>query len=96
MNEPELNNKDMKRLFKAMLSLKTETECRNFLRDVCTISELNAMSERLAVVEQIDQEIPYRTISKKTGASTATITRIAHWLHHGMGGYRLVLDRLRR
>ncbi len=95
MKEPQLNLKAMKDLYKAMLSLKTETECKKFMRDLCTISELDAMSERLQVAKQLDQEKSYRAINKDTGVSTATITRISHWMHHGMGGYRLVLDRLK-
>ena len=53
------------------------------------------MSERLQVVKQVESKIPYRKIAENTGASTATITRVAHWFHHGMGGYKLVLERLK-
>lgn len=95
MNEPSLKSKRMKQLYKAMLKLNTEQEAMNFLRDLCTIAELEAMAERLAVAKEIATEKPYRTISEQTGSSTATITRVAHWLHHGMGGYRIVLDRMR-
>ncbi|OIP96714.1 hypothetical protein AUK40_04680 [Candidatus Wirthbacteria bacterium CG2_30_54_11] len=80
-------------LFEAMLSLKTVDECRSFFRDLCTIGEIEAMTERFQVAKLIDQKIPYREISRQTGSSTATITRVAHWMHHGMGGYRLMLDR---
>lgn len=89
----ELNNKVAKELFEAITALKTETECKNFLRDLCTLAELKAMSERWQVAKQVEKGTPYRTISKQTGSSTATITRVAHWLHHGMGGYKLLLDR---
>ncbi|MFH1713002.1 MAG: YerC/YecD family TrpR-related protein, partial [Candidatus Jacksonbacteria bacterium] len=65
-----------------------------FFRDLCTLSELKAMTERFQAVKMINKNIPYREISKKTGSSTATITRVAHWLHHGAGGYKLALDRL--
>lgn len=84
----------MKELFKVIASLKTADECKNFLRDLCTFPELKAMSERWQVAKQVDQNVPYRTVAKKTGSSTATITRVAHWLHHGMGGYRLAIKRL--
>ncbi len=93
--EKELNSKEMKELYEAFLKLKTKGECKKFLRDLCTIAELRAMSERLQVVKQLEQKIPYREISKNTGASTATVTRVAHWVHHGMGGYKLVLDRMK-
>lgn len=53
------------------------------------------MAQRWAVVRMLEQGLHYAEISRRTGASTATITRIASWLHHGEGGYRLVLDRLR-
>ena len=94
MNEPELNNKEMRELFKAIASLKSETECKNFFRDLCTFTELTAMSERWQVAKQVKKGLSYRVICKKTGSSTATITRVAHWLHHGMGGYQLLLKRI--
>lgn len=92
--EPELNQKSMKELFKAISVLKNEEECKNFLRDLCTFAELKAMSERFQVVREVNKGTSYREICKKTGSSTATITRVAHWLHHGMGGYNLMLQRL--
>ncbi|MFA5843053.1 MAG: YerC/YecD family TrpR-related protein [Candidatus Gracilibacteria bacterium] len=81
-------------LFKGVLKLRTAGECEKFFRDLCTLKELEAMAERWQVVKMVDKEIPYREVSEKTGASTATITRVAHWLHHGEGGYRMVLNRL--
>ena len=89
-----MKSKEMENLFSAMLMLKSEKECKQFFRDLCTLTELKAMSERFQVVKLVDIHTPYREIAKKTGASTATITRVAHWLHHGTGGYRLVLDRI--
>ncbi len=95
MKQESLNNKEFKELYEAVLKLKTADECKNFFRDLCTISELSAMSERLQVAKMVKKEVPYREICKKTGSSTATITRVAHWVHHGMGGYNLVLERLK-
>ncbi len=95
MIEPEFNSKDFKELFLAILSLKDLTECRNFFRDICTLSELTAMSERLQVAKQLAQNKSYREISGLTGTSTTTVTRVAHWFHHGLGGYKLALDRLK-
>ncbi len=92
--ESELNNKEIKELFSIIASLKTAEECKKFFRDICTLSELKAMSERWQVAKQVQKGVPYRNISKKTGSSTATITRVAHWLHHGEGGYRLLLERV--
>ena len=83
------------KLLAAMSELKSEEEAGKFLRDLCTVSELKAMAERFEVAGQVDEGIPYRKINADTGVSTATITRVAHWLHHGMGGYRMILDRLK-
>ena len=94
MNEPEISSREMKELFAAIAVLKTEAECKKFFRDLCTLSELKAMAERWQVAKKVQKGISYREISKITGASTATITRVAHWLHHGMGGYKLMLERL--
>ncbi|MDP3971006.1 MAG: YerC/YecD family TrpR-related protein [bacterium] len=95
MIEPQLNNKEMKDLYKAFLQVKTSDECKRFLRDLCTLSELDAMSERFQVAKQVNAKKTYRDISKATSVSTATITRVAQYLHHGMGGYKLVLDRMK-
>ena len=76
--------------------MRTEDEAAAFFRDLCTLRELTDLSHRWAVVRLLDQGHPYRQIAEETGASTATITRINQWLQHGAGGYRLVLDRLRR
>jgi len=94
MMEAIFKNKDMKELFEVISALKTAEECQQFMRDLCTLSELKSMSERWQIAKQINKNIPYRDISKKTGGSTATITRVAHWLHHGSGGYELMLHRL--
>lgn len=80
-------------LYKAFLSLRNVKECAAFLRDLCTVSEIEAMSERFAVAKLISNNMSYRDISEKTGVSTTTITRVAHWLRHGMGGYTSVLAR---
>ena len=87
------NNQDLKRLYQAVLKLESVDECKKFFRDLCTIDELGSMAERFVVVKMLDQKISYREISKKTGSSTATVTRVAHWLHHGKGGYKLILGR---
>ncbi len=88
------NNKGLKELYEAVLKLESVDECKKFFRDLCTISELNSISERFQVVKMVNDKVPYREISKKTGASTATVTRVAHWLHHGKDGYKLMLERL--
>ena len=89
------NNKDLEALYKVILKLDTIAECKKFFRDLCTVSELNSMTERFKVVKMLNEGVPYREISKKVGSSTATVTRVAHWLHHGKGGYKLMLERLK-
>lgn len=81
-------------LFAAILGLKDAAEAERFFRDLCTIGELHDMAQRWAVARMLDEGLHYADISRRTGASTATITRIASWLNHGEGGYRAALDRL--
>jgi TrpR-related protein YerC/YecD len=82
-------------LIDALLSLEDRAEAERFLRDLLTLNELRDLTLRWNVARLLDQGFHYAEISQRTGASTATITRIASWLNHGEGGYRLVLDRLR-
>jgi len=84
---------DAEALLDAILALEDRDEAERFFRDLCTLNELRDMAQRWAVVRLLDQGKHYAEISRETGASTATITRIASWLHHGEGGYRLLLDR---
>ncbi len=83
-------------LFEAIVQLDDRQECAHFFRDLCTLTELKAMAERWEVAQLVARDIPYRRISELTGASTATITRIAHWFKHGEGGYRKALARAER
>lgn len=93
--ERELNTPEINDLFNAIAALQTGLECRKFMRDLCTFAEIKTLASRWQAAKKIQAGIPYRNIAKATGASTATITRVAHWLHHGMGGYKLVLHRLK-
>ena len=77
----------------ALLSLGTRDEAAAFLRDICTIAELEALGHRLAAARLIDAGVPYAEVARRVGGSTTTVTRVAHWLRHGEGGYRTVLDR---
>ncbi|MCH8819099.1 MAG: hypothetical protein IIB03_02125 [Acidobacteria bacterium] len=83
-------------LFGVITSLRNGDECARFFRDLCTLNELKAMAERWRVARMVSEDIPYRLISEQTGSSTATITRIAHWVNHGEGGYRLMIEREKR
>lgn len=89
-------NKKTDNLFRAILSLKDVKEARNFFRDLCTIDELKEMTERWQIVKMIDQGHSYRKIAEELNVSTTTVSRVALWLNHGKGGYRAVLERLKR
>jgi len=84
----------LKKLSKAFLALHNEEDMLNFLRDLCTLEELEELSARWEAVQLIAQKISYRKISEKTGLSTTTVTRIAHWLYHGENGYKKALEKL--
>jgi TrpR-related protein YerC/YecD len=92
----EWRTPEIKDLLKTIASLKTEEEAAQFFRDLCTLSELEAMSHRWHAARLVDEGRPYLEVSKSTGASTATVTRVAHWLKYGEGGYRTALDRRKR
>ncbi len=80
-------------LFEAVLKLKTVADCRKFFEDAFTIKELQDISQRLEVACLLNQGKNYQEISLKTGASTATISRVKKCLDYGAGGYQLVLDK---
>ncbi len=81
----------------AIVALRNRDEARRFLRDLCTLSELQALSHRLQIARLLDEgKLSYLEIATRAGGSTATVTRVAEWLRAGTGGYRLVLDRLSR
>ena len=92
----EWRTPEIRDLIDAILSLRTGEEAERFFRDLCTLSELEAMTHRWQAAKLLDQGLPYHEVARRTGASTTTVTRVAHWLRHGEGGYRLALDRRRR
>ena len=79
---------------KALLTLKTEEECIAFLEDVCTIKEIQDISQRLVVAKMLNEGEKYQNIEKETGASTATISRVNKCLVYGSSGYKTVLERM--
>lgn len=83
-------------LYAAILGLRSPEEARAFFRDLCTPAELQAMSDRWAVVELLGKGLPYREIHRMTGVSVTTIGRVARYLTAGNGGYRLAADRLQQ
>jgi TrpR-related protein YerC/YecD len=94
MHESMLKSEEMDMLFDAVLSLKTAEECYMFFEDICTISELKSIAQRMKVAALLREGHTCHDISVKTGASTATISRVNKCLNYGTGGYGLVLGRL--
>lgn len=85
--------KEFSELVDAILALETRGEAEAFLRDLCTIAELEAMTHRWQAARLVAEGLPYHEVSRRTGASTTTVTRVAHWLRHGEGGYRSVIEK---
>ena len=82
-------------LCEALLSLKDREECYAFLEDVCTVKEIMDMSQRLEVAVMLSKGAGYAAISRETGASTATISRVSKCYEYGTGGYKTVIARRR-
>lgn len=83
-------------LFATIASLRTRAEVEHFLRDLCTLSELDAMAHRWEVAQLLDEGLSYLEVAKRAQASTTTVTRVAQWLRRGEGGYALALRRRRK
>ncbi len=81
-------------LFEAVLSLKSKEECYDFFEDLCTVNELLSLSQRFEVAAMLRAHKTYQEIAEKTGASTATISRVNRALNYGNDGYQLILDRM--
>ena len=90
----KLHCKDVDTLFEAILSLKTVEECYAFFEDVCTIKEIIEIAQRLKAAKMLKDGVNYAEISKETGMSTATISRVNKCLEYGNGGYNIVIERL--
>lgn len=80
-------------LASAIAALRDEDEALRFLRDLCTVTELREFAARWEVARLLDEGLSYHEISERTGASSATISRVNQWLRYGRDGYRLLLDR---
>ena len=94
MFEPRIRNRQTDLLVKALLSLDSEENAYRFLEDLCTIPEMKSISQRLEVAEELRQGETYSRIAEKTGASTATISRVNRALTYGADGYNRVLNAL--
>lgn len=94
MVNPKLKDELNDQLCEAVLQLETVDECYQFFEDICTISELKALAQRLEVARMLDDGHTYEEIVERTGASTATISRVKRCLLYGADGYRVILGRL--
>ncbi|EFI42342.1 MULTISPECIES: YerC/YecD family TrpR-related protein [Peptoniphilus] len=90
----KVKNEQTDGLFEAILALENIEECYRFFEDICTVKEIQAISQRLQVVKLLIKNKTYHEIESETGASTATISRINRSLNYGSDGYKLVLERL--
>jgi TrpR-related protein YerC/YecD len=77
----------------AIRTLRTGDEVTRFLRDLCTRSELEALAHRWKTAQLVEEGVPYLEIAERVPTSTATVTRVAQWVRHGTGGYRIALER---
>lgn len=89
-----IRNASVDYLFSAILSLKDKNECYTFFEDICTVNELLSLSQRFEVAKMLRQRKTYLEIAEKTGASTATISRVNRSLNYGNDGYDMVFERI--
>lgn len=92
----DTDKKNIQEFYKAILTLENEEECYAFFDDVCTIKELLDISARLQVAKLLDEGVVFNEISQQTGCSSATISRVNKCLQFGPGGYKTVIDRLKK
>ncbi len=96
MLDEHINNEQAQALADAMLTLTSRDEAYLFFEDIFTIKELQAVAQRLAVAQMLKERVTYQEIAEKTGASTATISRVNRSLAYGAGGYQMVLSRMEK
>ena len=92
----KLHTKEVDTLFEAILSLNSVEECYKFFEDACTIKEVLEIAQRLKAAQMLTEGVNYAVISKETGMSTATISRVNRCLEYGGGGYAMILERLKK
>ncbi len=90
----KLRTEAVDQLFDAILCLNNREECYSFFEDVCTVNELMSLSQRFEVAKMLREQKTYLDIAEKTGASTATISRVNRSLNYGNDGYDMVFDRM--
>lgn len=92
----KLQSETMDRLFDAIRKLENRDECYAFFDDLCTIKELQDMAQRFEVAQMLFEGSSYQSIAEKVETSTATIGRVSRCLNYGSGGYRTVIERLKK
>jgi len=92
----KIKNELTDKLFHCILSMETIEECYQLFEDLCTVHEIHAIAQRMEVAEMLDSKKTYVEIAEKTGASTATISRVNRALSYGTDGYRLAINRVRQ
>ena len=90
-----IRTKAVSEMFQAILTLQEEEECYKFFEDVCTVNELLSIAQRFAVAKMLKEDNTYLEVAEKTGASTATISRVNRSLNYGKDGYELVFSRMK-
>lgn len=91
-----IRNDSVKELFEAVLTLKNVDECFDFFEDVCTVNEVLSIAQRFAVAKMLKEKHTYIEVAEKTGASTATISRVNRSLNYGNDSYDMVLERMKK
>ena len=94
MYESKIKDELVDQLFEAILKLRNIEECYRFFEDIATINEIKALAQRFEVAKMLRNKKTYIEIAEKTGASTATISRVNRALNYGANGYKIILDRL--
>ncbi|HEO8419484.1 YerC/YecD family TrpR-related protein [Niallia sp. FSL W8-0635] len=96
MQIDKLRGRELDQLFESILSLESLEECYQFFDDLCTVNEIQSLSQRLEVARMLREGNTYHTIEKETGASTATISRVKRCLNYGNDAYELALARIKK
>lgn len=93
MKRDSINKRDEMDLYEAVLELRTAEEARSFFNDLCTPAEIEGLIDRWVVAQMLVRKVPYRKIAEETNISTATIVRVARFLHNGNDGYKTIMQR---
>ncbi len=98
-DQPHFEGEDIRELdalAEAILNLRDGDEIKRFLRDLCTRAELEALAHRWLIARLLDEGLPYLIVADQAEGSTTTVTRVSQWLHHGVGGYQIALERAKK